>query len=102
MATYSELRSLFGYSELRNKIDVACIVAANAIQEEDPGTANHTERMEWARQAFMNPRATSERMMMAVLAANKSQTVANIQGATDAAIQTQVDAAVNLFALGLA
>ena len=45
-----------------------------------------------------NPKAASQPMLWAVLAANKDTTVQNIINATDSAIQTNVDNAVDLFA----
>ena len=45
MATYMELRGLFNDSDLDNKIEVACIVAAQTICNEDGGTANHANRL---------------------------------------------------------
>lgn len=100
MATYSELRSLFGHDDLRNKIEVAVIVAAEAIRNEDGGTANHANRLLWAKAAFVSPRSVAERMLMCLLAANKTQAVGTITGASDATVQTAVDAAVNIFADG--
>jgi len=100
MATYAELRGLFNNTELQNKIEVACIVAAETIRGEDPGTTNHTNRLVWAKQTFNAPRNMSEKMLMAVLAANKDLTTAAILAATDAAIQTNVNAAVDVFADG--
>lgn len=100
MATYAEIRDLFTDSSLRNKVSVACIVAAEAIRNEDAGTTNHANRLIWAKEAFSNPLTTSEEMLMALLAANKDETVATIQGASDAAIQARVNAAVDVFADG--
>jgi len=103
MATYSELRALFNHNELRNNIEVACIVAAETIRGEEPPDAN---RRLWANATMDNPRSTSQKMLMAVLAANKdldvgdAQTANTILGATDAQIQAKVDAAVDLFADG--
>lgn len=100
MATYTELRNLFGNDSLRNKIEVAVIVAAEAIRTEDGGTANHANRLIWAKRAFENPISVSTQMLMALLAANAGATVAQITGASDATIQTLVNAAVNVFADG--
>jgi len=100
MATYAELRQLFTDGDLRNKVDVAVIIAAEAIRTEDPGTTNHANRLLWAKAAFASPRGKSEEMLMALLAANKDASVATIQGVTDAALQTKVDAAVDVFADG--
>ncbi len=100
MATYQELRDLFTHGELRNKIEVACIVAAEAIRVEDAGTENHVNRLVWARAAFSNPNSIRDQMLMALLASNKDTAVAAITGVSDAALQTLVDAAVNMFADG--
>lgn len=99
MATYLELFSLRNDSELVNRVAVACAVAAEAIRNESDQTTNHAERMLWAANALINPQLEAERMMWALLAANKDTTLANIQAATDTAIQQRVDAAVDVFAL---
>ena len=100
MATYLELRSLFNDSDLFNRIQVASLVAAEAIRTEDVGTVNHANRLIWAKSAFKSPVGTAKEMIMAVLAGNSSLTVEQITGATDAAIQTKVNAAVDIFADG--
>ena len=79
MATYAEIMSLYSNSSLKNLVQVACLVAANTIQNEDAGTANHANRLIWAKQTFDNPSSMSSKMFMAVLAANKDLTVAQIQ-----------------------
>ena len=100
MATYLELRQLFGNGDLLNKIEVACIVAADTIRNEDPGTANHTNRLVWAASCFQNTRPVAEKMLMAILATNKTSSAAAIEGASDELLQTNVDATVDLFATG--
>ena len=99
MATYSELRALFSNDELRHKIEIAVIIAAEAIRSELATVPNHANRLTWAIEAFNQPAAVANKMMMAVLAGNAAATVAQITGATDAAIQTKVNAAVDLFAI---
>jgi len=98
MATYAELRQLFGQGDLLNKTEVACLVAAATIRAEDAGTTNHANRLTWAVSVFSSPRPMAERMLMAVLAANKAATVQAILGVTDEALQTLVDGTVNIFA----
>lgn len=98
MATYTEIRDLMNDTVLRNKVEVACLIAADTIRSET-GVTNHTERLRWASQTWANPLAAAKQMLPAVLAANKDATVANIQGATDTTIQANVDAAVDVFAL---
>jgi len=100
MATYQELFNLGSDSAFRNKVAVACAVAADAIRVEDGATGNHANRIIWAKQALENPRGTAQNMFYAILVANKDATVAQIQGATDAAIQGNVDACVDVFAQG--
>ncbi len=100
MATYTELFGLYSNSDLRNRVSVACIVAAETIRAEDPGIVNHANRLLWAKQVFEQPGAAAEAMLMAVLAANKALTASQIVNATDAAIQTAVNNEVNVFATG--
>ena len=100
MATYLELRSLFGNGDLKNRIEVACIIAAEAIRTEAVETDNHANRLIWARQVFVSPRAVSERMLMALLAANEGVAVGSITGASDAVLQARIDATVDMFADG--
>ena len=100
MATYIELRQIFGNGDLLNRIEVACIVAASIIQSEDAGTANHANRLLWAASVFASSRPWAEKMLMALLASNRASTVQQITGATDETLQTLVNATVNLFATG--
>lgn len=100
MATYIELNSLFTNDDLRTKVGVACIIAAEAIRVEDVGTSNHANRLVWAKRAFASPNAVRDEMLKALLAANAESTVSTITDATDAAIQAKVDAAVDVFADG--
>ena len=100
MATYTELRQLFSDDDLKNRVEVACIVAAESIRVEDVGVQNHVNRIVWAKAAFSAPGSVRSEMLMALLAANKESTVAAIQTATDAVLQARVDAAIDIFATG--
>lgn len=100
MATYLELHSLFSDSDLQDRAEVACIAAAQTIAAEDPVTANHAARVAWARSAWSDPKGTARKLLMAILAANKDAAVTAIQGASDAQIQSNVDAALAVFADG--
>lgn len=106
MATYPEIRALFGNDDLRGKIEVAVIIAAESIRVEDPQPPNHASRLTWAKATWGNPEPIAKRMLMALLAANKdlevgdAETPGTILGATPAQIQAKVDAAVNVFADG--
>ncbi len=90
MATYTELRQLFSDDELRNKVTTACIIAAHELLSGTPTAADKA----FAETVFSSPDAVGDKILMAVLAANKDATVSGIQGATDSAIQTAVDAVI--------
>jgi len=100
MAAYADLFNQRSNSALRNKLTVAVSIAAETIRVEDVGTANHANRLTWAKGVFEHPDGATESMLWALLAANKDLTIAQIEAATDAAIQTKVDAAVDVFATG--
>ena len=100
MASYMELKTLFGHSDLQDKVEVACIVAAEAIRVETPEPPNHADRVVWAKRCWASSTAVRDELLKAVLAANKDQSVEDIIGAADSAIQARVDAAVDVFADG--
>ncbi len=102
MATYQEIFDLRNNQVLLDKVTVAIIVAADVVFAEAGGTANHANRLLWAREASIVPRGMAGVFMSAVLAANKAATVTNIINAADAVIQTNVDATVDDFADGTA
>ncbi len=101
MATYAEIYDLYNNAALRNRVSVACVLAANAIVGENVTMTNHANRLIWAKQVFVDPLAVAHTMLMVVLAANAAFTVAQITGATDAALQTAVNNAVNVLATGV-
>lgn len=98
MATYLELFGLKYDSDLQDRTAAAVMIAAETIRSDEAPPANQAARLAWAARVMANPKAEAERMLWAVLAVNKDATVAQITGASDAALQTQVDAAVDLFA----
>ena len=101
MATYQELFNLHSNSELRNKIAVAICVAADDIRIEDGAVENHANRIIWAKQAFANPIGMADQMLTSIIISNRAAEVGAILGATDAAIQSAVDAVVDIFAQGV-
>ncbi len=100
MATYAQLFELRSNSPVRNRVTVACAVAAEAIRGEPVETDNNANRLIWAAKVMPNPLAYADEMLWSLLAANKDQDVATITAASDATVQSQVDDAVNLFATG--
>lgn len=100
MATFDELLAAARNTPLFDHVRVATFVAATDIMSEDPATANHANRLKWAKQVFQNPNAAGEKMMYPVLAQNRSAPIASITGASDATVLTAVQAAINVFATG--
>lgn len=95
MATYTEIRDLFpkkdDTEELYGKVEVSLIVAAlNLVQATTPTAADKA----YAAGVFDRPKQEAKKIMMAVLASNKDQTVVSIKTASDAAVQTAVDSVV--------
>ena len=90
MASYLELQSLFNDNDLTLRIRAATVIAANDLLSGTP-TANDRA---FASAAFSDPTGIGKKVLMAVLAANKDASVTQIQGATDDAIQINVDAVI--------
>ena len=107
MATYEELYEV-GASDpklarakaLQEKVTVALAIAAETIYGEDVGVPNHVNRLIWAKQAFASPGGKKSEMLFALLAQNAGSTIDAILTASDATVQTAVDAAVDVFADG--
>src|SRR5688500_13299151 len=102
MATYDELLTASGNTGLINKVRVAVVVAATTIMTEADTVTNHANRLAWAKTVFTDPARAGLEMMWPVLAQNRAFTLAQITGADDATVQEAVDAAVNVFAQGVA
>lgn len=100
MATYDECLTVAQDANLQSRMRVACLVAAETIRTEGTAVANHTNRLIWAKQAFQNPVGIAAPMVWAVVIQNRSFTAAQITGASDATLQTAVNAAVDVFATG--
>ena len=94
MATLDELATLYGDGDLINKISAALIIEAqNLIELPSPTVPQKA----YAAKVFANPKAEAARVLKSLLAVNAALTVAAIQGATDASIQSQVAAVVPTF-----
>jgi hypothetical protein len=87
MATYNEIRDLFSNDEFKNRVTTACVVSAYNLIMGTP-TANDNK---FADSVFANADAMGRKVTMAVLAANKAATTAQVLSATDETIQAQVD-----------
>ena len=99
MATYLELMTIRDDGDFQKRVSVACYVAANTIRSESAATQFHAERMVWAKRVFEGGGSIGL-MVWIVLVNNAQYTQAQILASTDAVLQTAVDNAVNLFAVG--
>lgn len=100
MATYLEIKTLFNDSDLNDKVQVACLIASKTVKDESAAAPNHANRLKWAKAAFANPTSAATAMLKVLLADNNTLTLVQIQAASDAAIQSAVNAAINVFADG--
>ena len=100
MATYEELFGLNNNSALKNRVRVACIIAAETVMQELATVPNHVNRMLWAKSVFASPATEADHMFMAVVAANAGLEVEQITCASDEGIQSAVNDHVDLFADG--
>ena len=89
MATYIELRQLMNDGDLPNRVTTATLVFAQKLLAGPPVPSVADKA--WANLVSANPDIEGRKVLMFVLAANKAFTMAQIQGASDEDIQTQVD-----------
>ncbi len=98
MATYTELYQLVGNDTLRNRCATAVVIAARAYLVSGSST---TAQKKWALSVMDNPTEWGRKALSAALAANKGATVGQITAATDAGLQTAIDAIAAAFAEAL-
>lgn len=92
MATYTEIFDLRRDTDLRNKIAVAVAIKAQSLLD---GATPTAAQVAWAKEAIANPIDKADSLMVYVLAKNAGLTTTQITGATDAAIQTAVNGAID-------
>lgn len=97
MADYTFLFDKAGEQAFVERCAVAVTVLADAVLNDGAATA---AEQAWAYKAFANPLAEGKVAARVVLAANDSATEAAINNATDATIQTNVDAAKAVLVAG--
>lgn len=94
MATLLELHDLFNDSDLLKKVSAALLIAVKTVLDGTPDAADRV----YAAKVFSDPHSEAHRVLKFVLAENNGATVAAITGASDAAIQANVDSAVPVLA----
>lgn len=100
MATLSELNGLLNDPVLSEKVGGACIKAAVDVKNEADTTANHANRLKWAKKIFSDTVGERVKVMRYVVAANAALALAAIQALSDTDIQSHVNASIDCFADG--
>ena len=98
MATYLELHSLRNNRDLLSKVQTALYVIAFDIFNDVSPPANQPKRLQMANKIYESPESIAISVLPSILAANKGLTVAQIEGASDLAVQANVNSIINLFA----
>lgn len=91
MASLFELNQFFDDADLLAKVTSATVIAANNLLA-NPEVTEDEKR--FAARTFQNQKAMGNIVLKAVVADNKDASVAQIQSASDAAIQTRVNAVI--------
>lgn len=97
MASYLELYDLKNDDKVHHQIAVAITKKAQALIDLATPSAN---QIAWASNALSNLNEMIGKILPYVLAANSSATTTQIKAATDATVQTNVDAAVDKLIAG--
>jgi hypothetical protein len=75
MATLQQIYDIrYGPTGLLPRVAAACMVVARDVVNEDPGTANHDLRLNWAQHAIDDPQRAGGQMMTAVALSDAAQT----------------------------
>lgn len=96
------LKELYDAYQLENdfwkQVAGACMNASRDIENEDPGTSNHANRLLWAAAARVNPKAKAREMLVYVL--DNATIAADVENATDNDVQFVVNSLIDTFATG--
>lgn len=113
MATYAQLYQIIGIEvegslDLKRKVGIAGLIAANLVASgADSGApfsqvaGAHTQRVKWAELVYQGSDVVFSQLFRAVIAANSGATQAQILTASDATIQSSVNAIVDTLAANL-
>jgi len=96
--TLLELLSIQNEPYLTQRILAATVIAAEVVRAENVNTANHANRLKWAKTVFEHPQLAGQAMLWAVLAQNNAYSVAQVLAADDATVKAAVLNAVDVFA----
>ena len=95
MATYLELAEITneaGWNDFLNKVRMASAKKAQAVID---STTPGATVLEWAKNTISNKNQAGDALVDYVIASNSGLTISTILSASDSAIQTNVNAAVD-------
>jgi len=102
MATFLELEELTRDGDLNRRAAIAVTVAVTNVRNATATGAiapvNQAQRLVWAKSALQDIHGMARSMLPGVLAENKNFTVAQIQGASDDALLSNIEDYVDIFA----
>lgn len=88
-----QISGLIENGNLRDKTVGACLIVAENIRAEVPGTA---ARRAWAKSVITDPREAGQQMIVAVVAKNNSLVNTSISGISDADMVASITAFVDI------
>ena len=98
MALKELYESYIGENDFWKKVAGACMVAAIEIADESPATPNHADRIQWAISVRDNVKAIARSKEVLVAILQDPTISADVENATDVAIQAVVDSLVDTWA----
>lgn len=96
MANYLQIFDFRVNQDLKKRVVVSITIAARNVLAEDSQTANHENRLAWAKRAITSPETEADRMIWAVLANPTIQS--DPVNASDGDFQFEINSQVNNFA----
>lgn len=98
MALKELYQAYVGESDFWKQVAGACMTAARDIENEDPGTVNHANRLLWMAEVDGNAKGAAREMLVEVL---KNPTIAaDVDGALDTDVQFVVNSLIDTYAAG--
>ena len=91
-------RALNGSTAFLDQLCGVLFNAARDIEAEDPGTANHANRLQWAASVKENRKAMARAMIADVL--ENATIAADVAAATDSDVAWQVASLIDTYATG--
>ena len=92
MANYTELSELKSDPAIGSKVETAIAIKCQAIIDDVEAT---TEEKTWAKAVIQDPKSKVNSIMWSLLVDNKDATIEQIQSASDASVQTNVNDAID-------